>query len=139
MASFAELDANNVVLRVLKVRNEDVNNLEMPDSEPVGIAYLEANGFTLPAGHSWKQTSAVGAFRKNYGVVGSTYYPDIDAFVRVKPRLFPSWVLNTNKAVWEAPVPRPSDVNTGNPPKRYMWDEPTLSWVEVPNNTASAT
>jgi len=131
MASFAELDTNNVVLRVLKVRNEDINNLEMPDSEPVGITYLEENGFTVPPGHSWKQTSAVGAFRKNYGMVGYSYYPDLDAFVPPRPNLFPSWVLNTEKARWEAPVPMPSDANTGNPPKRYIWDEPTVSWVEV--------
>jgi hypothetical protein len=25
----------------------------------------------------------------------------------------------------------PEDAGTGNPPKAYSWDEPTVNWVEV--------
>jgi hypothetical protein len=31
---------------------------------------------------------------------------------------------------WEAPVAMPEDAGTGEPPKRYSWDEATTSWVE---------
>jgi hypothetical protein len=37
-------------------------------------------------------------------------------------------VLNID-AQWEAPVPMPTDG------KRYLWDEQTLSWVEIPEVT----
>ena len=33
-------------------------------------------------------------------------------------------------AQWDAPVAMPEDAGTGEPPKRYAWDEATTSWVE---------
>jgi hypothetical protein len=68
-------------------------------------------------------------FRKNYAGLGYTYNTDIDAFVPPKP--FASWLLNETTAQWEAPVAMPEDAGTGEPPKRYSWDEATTSWVEV--------
>jgi hypothetical protein len=32
---------------------------------------------------------------------------------------------------WKAPVDMPADANTGDPLKRYAWDEATVNWVEV--------
>jgi hypothetical protein len=46
-------------------------------------------------------------FRKHYAGIGFTYDPIEDHFVPVQP--FPSWTLNTDSILWEAPVPRPSD------------------------------
>lgn len=63
--------------------------------------------------------------RKNYAGIGYAYDPLLDAFIPPKP--YPSWVLNTDTCLWEAPVPYPNDG------KEYYWDEATLSWVEVPN------
>lgn len=62
-------------------------------------------------------------FRKNYAGVGFAYDALLDAFIPPKP--FPSWLLDTQTCLWEAPVPYP---NNG---KLYAWDEQTLSWVEV--------
>jgi len=62
--------------------------------------------------------------RKNYAGVGYSYDALLDAFIPPKP--FPSWLLNTQTCLWEAPVPYPNDG------KNYYWDEDTLSWVEVP-------
>ena len=59
----------------------------------------------------------------------TSYNTDIDAFVPPKP--FASWLLNESTAQWEAPVAMPEDAGTGEPPKRYQWDEATTSWVEV--------
>lgn len=63
------------------------------------------------------------ALRGNYAGVGHTY--DIENDVFYEPQPYPSWVLNTSTWLWEAPVPRPTD------DKLYVWDEATLSWVEV--------
>ncbi len=120
MAHFAKLNESNVVVDINVVNNADIGNLEFPDSEAVGIAFLTewSGGYT-----NWKQTSYNANFRKNYAYIGGTYDPELDAFVAPKP--FDSWVLNANTAQWEAPVPMPDGV--------YYWDEETLSWKEIEN------
>jgi len=61
--------------------------------------------------------------RKNYAGVGFTYDKTRDAFYAPQP--YPSWVLNEDTCLWEAPVAYPDD------DKMYDWDEETTSWVEV--------
>lgn len=117
MAHFAELDQNNVVLRVIVVNNKDTADADGVEKESIGVAFCER----LFSG-TWKQTSYNGNFRKNYAGIGYIYREDIDAFVTTQP--YPSWVLDEN-AQWQAPVPMPTDG------KAYTWDETTLSWVEV--------
>lgn len=71
----------------------------------------------------WIQTFMDGSQRKNYAGIGFTYDAGLDAFIPPKP--FPSWVLDSNKGNWVAPVAKPSDG------KFYAWDEASTSWVEV--------
>ena len=119
MAHFAKLDTNNIVLEVNVVNNSDIDDLPFPESEAVGIAFLDAW-----AGQSfiWKQTSYNGNFRKNYGRPGSTYDPVRDVFIPPKP--FPSWVLDEQTCKFEAPIPYPTDG------KSYLWDETIVNWRE---------
>jgi hypothetical protein len=117
MAHFAELDSNNVVLRVVVVDNKDTADAQGVEKEHIGAAYLERL-----LGGTWKQTSYNGNLRKNYAGAGYTYNADIDAFVAPKP--FPSWTLDAN-AQWQAPVPMPQDG------KMYSWDEASQVWAEV--------
>ena len=112
MAHFAEIDSDNIVLRVVVVPNEHETN---------GQDYL-ANEIGL--GGTWIQTSYNNNIRKNYAGVGYTYDSTRDAFIA--PQRFPSWVLNEDTCQWEAPVPYPTDG------KYYDWDEATVNWVEVP-------
>jgi hypothetical protein len=118
MAHFAEIDSNNVVLRVIVVANKDTADANGNEVESIGIAFCQRL-----LGGNWVQTSYHGNIRKNYAGIGYTYDAAIDAFVPPQP--YPSWVLNTNTAQWEAPVPYPTDG------KNYTWDEATQSWVEV--------
>jgi hypothetical protein len=120
MAHFAEIDENNVVQRVIVVANKDTADANGNEVESIGVAFCQRL-----LGGNWKQTSYNGNIRKNYAGVGYTYDAGIDAFVPPKP--YPSWVLNSNTAQWEAPVPMPQDG------KMYSWDEATQSWVEVPS------
>jgi hypothetical protein len=123
MAHFAELDENNVVLRVIVVANKDTSDANGNEVESIGVAFCQKL-----FGGNWKQTSYNGNIRKNYAGIGYTYRADIDAFVAPQP--YPSWKLGVN-AQWKPPVPMPEDAYTGEPPKMYRWDEPTLSWVVV--------
>ena len=122
MAHFAELDENNVVLRVIVVGNKDTADANGVEKEYIGAAFCERL-----FGGRWVQTSYNGKIRKNYAGIGYTYREDIDAFVAPQP--YPSWVLN-EAAQWEAPTPMPADGN------RYSWDEKTKSWVVVTDKTA---
>lgn len=51
---------------------------------------------------------------------GGTYVDGV--FIPKKP--YESWILNENNA-WQPPLPYPDHS------KNYVWDEPTVSWVEV--------
>jgi hypothetical protein len=66
------------------------------------------------------------AFRKNYAGLGYMYDAIRDAFIPPKP--FNSWVLDEQTCLWNAPVAMPADAGTGEPPKRYQWDEVTTQW-----------
>ena len=61
--------------------------------------------------------------RKNYAGIGYSYDRTRDAFIPPQP--FVSWTLNDETCLWDAPTPYPID------DKRYRWDEPTTSWVEI--------
>jgi hypothetical protein len=65
--------------------------------------------------------------RKNYAGVGFTYDSVRDAFIPPQP--YPSWVLDEDTCIYEAPTPYPTDG------LRYDWDEETLAWVEVTDVT----
>jgi hypothetical protein len=125
MAHFAKIE-DGVVTQVIVVDNKDCADASGVEKEYIGAAFCEKL-----FGGTWKQTSYNGSIRKNYAGVGYTYDSERDAFIPPKP--YPSWLLNEDTCLWEAPVAMPEDAGTGEPPKRYAWDEATTSWV---NNDA---
>jgi hypothetical protein len=111
MSHWAEIDENNIVVRVTVGDNNDPNGDE-------GYQWLLDN-----LGGTWVKTSYNGNIRKNYAGIGMTYDQERDAFIAPKP--FESWILNEDTCKWEAPIAYPTD------DKRYTWDEATTSWIEV--------
>lgn len=126
MAHYAQIDADGTVLRVVVIDNKDCSDAFGVEKEHIGAAFCESL-----FGGTWKQTSYNGRIRKNYAGTGYKFDAQRDAFIPPKP--FASWVLNEQTCQWGAPVPLPADAGTGEPPKRYNWDEPTVSWKEVIN------
>jgi hypothetical protein len=133
MAHFAKLDENNVVIEINGLSNDEI---DPNNEEESGIAWL--NNWAGQV-FNWKQvsfgtrggkhydpyTSEVDdkpALRKNYPSPGFTYDPIRDAFIPPKP--YPSWLLNEDTCLWEAPSPYPRDGFM------YTWDEETVSWVD---------
>ena len=108
MAHFAEIDENNIVLRVLVTDNNDPNGDE-------GYQWLLNN-----LGGTWVKTSYNGNIRKNYAGIGWTYDSERDAFIAPKP--FDSWILNEETCRWEAPSPYPTNGFT------YYWNESNVAW-----------
>lgn len=109
MSHFAEVDENNIVLRVL------VGDNNMPNE---GYDWFVEN-----LGGKWVQTSYSGSIRKNFAGIGYTYDEERDAFIPPKP--FDSWTLNETTCRWQAPTPYPQDGRI------YEWNEETTSWDEV--------
>ena len=108
MAHFAELDSNNIVLRVIVVADEHEDDGEN-----------WCNNF---AGGTWKQTSYNNNIRKQYAGIGMIYNATKDKFILPQP--YASWALDSNDD-WQAPTARPDD------DKIYSWDEDSLAWLEV--------
>ena len=88
MAHFAEIDENNIVVRVLVVDDK---------WEHMGQHYLaEVCGL----GGTWIQTSYNGRIRKNFAGIGYKWLGGWDMFVPPKPEEG-NWVLNRDTGQWE--------------------------------------
>lgn len=77
MAHFSELDENNIVTQVIVVDNSKCDNLEFPESEPIGVAFCK---MLLGEDTNWKQTSYNNNFRGTFAGVGMTYNEELDIF-----------------------------------------------------------
>ena len=124
MAHFAELDSNNVVLRVVVVGNDCVPSDEHIDGETWCINFFK--------GGTWKQTSYNNNFRKQYAGIGFTYDAAKNKFISPQP--YASWSLDSNDD-WQAPVTYPTDTTD----KIISWDETGQKWSakdhEEPQNS----
>ena len=122
MAHFAELDDNNVVLRVVVVGNDCVPSDEHIDGETWCV-----NFFKTP---NWKQTSYNHNFRKQYCGIGFTYDSAKNKFISPQP--YASWSLDSNDD-WQAPVTFPTITTYGSndPLDSYIisWDEAGQKWT----------
>ena len=118
MAHFAELDNNNVVLRVVVVGNDCVPSDEHIDGETWCINFFK--------GGTWKQTSYNNNFRKQYAGMGYTYDAAKNKFISPQP--YTSWALDANDD-WQAPVTYPTDTGTEESPKLISWNEDNLRWT----------
>jgi len=106
-----------------KVENGIVTQVIVADTQE----WCETN-----LGGTWVQTSyntsggvhLLGGtpLRKNYAGIGYTYDSELDGFV--PPNDFPSWTLNKDTCLWEAPVAKPEGMN-------WIWNEENLAWEEV--------
>jgi hypothetical protein len=115
MSHFAKVE-NGIVTQVI-VAEQDVIDSGMFGTGWVQTSYNTAGGVHKNGGTP---------LRKNYAGIGYTYDSSRDAFISPKP--YPSWILNETTCLWDSPTPMP--VVEG---KRFTWDEPTTSWVEVTN------
>jgi len=76
MAHFAELDSNNVVLRVIVVDNKDTSDAYGVEKEHIGAAFCER-----VLGGRWVQTSYNGNLRGKYAGIGDRYDATNNVFV----------------------------------------------------------
>ena len=70
--------------------------------------------------HGGVHSSGGTPLRKNYAGIGFTYDTARDAFYAPQP--YPSWTLDDDSCLWEAPTAMPDDGQS------YTWNEETTSW-----------
>lgn len=122
MAHFAELDENNIVVRV----NHAPDNITEEEIRARGLNVRQCSYNTRSGVHHDPITGLASedqskAFRKNFPGPGWKYDESIDGFIEPQP--YPSWTLNSTTGVWDAPVAK-TDENT-------KWDEASQSWVDI--------
>ena len=113
MAHYAVLD-NNIVTQVFVGKDEGEGDINW--EEYYGAKRTSFN--TSGGVHANDGTP----FRKNYAGIGFTYDEERDAFIPPQP--YPSWTLNEDTCLWDAPVPYPEE-------GVHEWDEDNQEWVEL--------
>ena len=110
MAHFAEVNSDNVVVRVIVADTKEwcENNL--------GGTWVQTSYNTHGGQHPEGRP-----LHKNYAGIG--YHWDGVGFFAPQP--FPSWTKNEDTYLWESPVPMPTDG------KLYTWNEVDQKWDEV--------
>jgi len=116
MAYYAELNTDNIVVRVIAISDKDNYNLLNQENEDVGTAFCKATF----GGTKWLKTSFNGKIRKKFASEGDFYDKDLDAFIPPKPH--PDLILNKETCRWEHIVPMPDDG------RHYSWNSNTLKW-----------
>ena len=120
MAHYAQINENNIVTRVIVVEQDVLNTGLFGDPS----RWIQTSYNTYEGEHKLSGTP----LRKNFAGIGYTYDVGRDAFI--PPKLFASWVLDETTCLWNPPVPMPNDGNN------YRWNEETLSWVIVENQSS---
>lgn len=115
MPHFAEIDENNIVIRVLSVDQDTINTGLFGDPSK----WIQTSYNTYGNVHQLGGTP----LRKNYAGIGFTYDSVRDAFIPPKP--YNSWTLNEETCFWTPPIPRPTDG------KNYGWDEEKQEWYWI--------
>jgi hypothetical protein len=112
MSHFAEIDDNNMVIRVIVAEIDFINSGVVGDpSRWIQTSYNTFKGKHLLGGEP---------LRKNFAGIGFYYDKQRDAFIPPKP--YDSWIFNEDECSWNAPTPCP-----GNEAE-YIWEETLQEW-----------
>ena len=122
MSHFAEINNDRIVQRVIVAEQDFIDSGKFGDPSVWIQTSYNTRGGVHYAPNSSTPDGGI-ALRKNYAGRGYTYDKTRDAFIPLKP--YPSWILNEDTCLWDAPTPKPDDDNY------YRWNEDTTSWVEI--------
>jgi hypothetical protein len=113
MSHYAKVE-NGIVTQVIVAEEDFIQTGALGD--PAGWVQTSYNtrGGEHPEGRP---------LRKNYAGIGYAYDSQRDAFIPSQP--YPSWTLNEETCLWNAPTEMPTE---GGP---FRWNEETLSWVNL--------
>jgi hypothetical protein len=117
MAHWAEIDKNNIVLRVTVGDNNDPDEGYQWLIDNLGGTWIQTSYNTFGGVHANGGTP----LNKNYAGIGYSW----DGTGFAAPQPYPSWTLDKETYLWTAPAAMPTDG------KAYSWNEDSKSWDEV--------
>jgi hypothetical protein len=126
MAHWAKIK-EGIVIQVTVGSNEDADQGYQWLIDNIGGDWVQTSYNTKGGIHYGPDGQPDGgtALRKNYAGVGYTYDAGRDTFIPPKPQNHESWVIDEITCLWVPPIPYPTDG------KEYIWDESTISWIEI--------
>jgi len=137
MAHFAQINQQGIVINVLVVPDDQASRGNDYLSKDLGLGglWVQTSYNTRGGVHYGPDGQPDGgvALRKNYAGLGYSYNATLDAFVPPQP--YPSWVLNNDTGLWDAPVAMPAAIDGSI----WVWDEPSKDWVAKALPTAPTT
>lgn len=116
MAHYAFLDENNIVTEVIVGIDEN----ELIDGLTPEKWYEKLRN------KKCVRTSYNKKIRANFAGIGDYYDKDFDVFIKPKP--YPSWVLDYHTFSWKPPVEQPISEEGF----RWKWFEYSREWIKVP-------
>jgi len=121
MSHFAQIDSNNVVIKVIVAEQDFINSGAVGDPTTwIQTSYNTRGGVHLLGGTP---------LRKNYAGLGYTYSKELDAFIPPKP--YETWIFYPQVCLWGPPdVPYPNDL-----PGNYYWNASEQSWQLITAST----
>lgn len=123
MASYAQLDSQNKIIRVLKIDNELITNEDGSENEQLGETLCRQ--FTGENSRFIK-TSATASIRRIFASVDGYYIEQYDEFAPPKP--YNSWVYDHETGSWVPPIPVPDHVDD----HIHLWNEDITNWFLCP-------
>ena len=115
MAHYAFLDKNNIVTEVITGVDE-TETIE-------GLTPEE--WYENFRGQKCVRTSYNRNIRGHFAGVGFKYDSQFDAFI--PPRPYSSWKVNYTTFDWEAPTPRPEEIEG----YVWLWSEDNTQWIKL--------
>ena len=98
MAHWAEIDENNIVIRVLKTDNDALDEGYQFLVDNLGGRWIKTSYNMFAGVHAANKEP----LRKNYASIGYIYDEKRDAFIPPKmPYMDDTWILNENTCLWE--------------------------------------
>lgn len=128
MAHWAEIDENNIVLRVVVGDNNKPDESYQWLVDNLGGTWLKTSYNSRNGKRIDPKTGEIiiGAhpYRGNFALPGGTYNQEYDIFIDPCP--FSAWVLDIKTCRYLPPWSKPIDG------KHYEWDEEVSDWLEIP-------
>jgi hypothetical protein len=101
MSHWAEIDENNIVLRVIVGTDDDPVEVHQWIVDNLGGTWLQ----TSYNSYGNKHRLGGAPFRKNYAGPGYKYDLERDAFIPPKPELPGQWTLDEETCLWVRVLP----------------------------------
>jgi hypothetical protein len=125
MAHFAQIDENDIVTRVLVIKQDEIDTGAWGDPASwIKTSYNTKGGVHYEPNSGVPSADQSKALRKNFAGVGMIYDRARDAFYSSSP--YPSWALDEFSCQWQPPVPLPDGALAAD----YRWDEGSQSWIK---------